>query len=45
MEPAVTAALEAGYRAFDTTYFYKNEIALGNALKNQTLPRRSIYYI
>ncbi len=26
MEPAVTAALEAGYRAFDTAYFYKMKL-------------------
>ncbi|MDN6748981.1 MAG: aldo/keto reductase, partial [Staphylococcus equorum] len=25
MEPAVTAAIEAGYRAFATAHFYKNE--------------------
>lgn len=34
MENAVSSALDIGYRAFDTAYFYKNEIALGNALKN-----------
>lgn len=43
MEPAVTAALEAGYRAFDTAYFYKNEIALGNALKKSDVPREDLF--
>ncbi|OEK69144.1 glyoxal reductase [Staphylococcus equorum] len=43
MEPAVTAAIEAGYRAFDTAYFYKNEIALGNALKQSEIPREDLF--
>lgn len=43
MEQAVTAALEAGYRAFDTAYFYKNEIALGNALKKSDVPREDLF--
>ncbi|MGO2206794.1 aldo/keto reductase [Staphylococcus xylosus] len=43
MEQAVTAALGAGYRAFDTAYFYKNEIALGNALKKSDVPREDLF--
>jgi diketogulonate reductase-like aldo/keto reductase len=43
MEKAVNAALESGYRAFDTAYFYKNEIALGNALKKADIPRSDLF--
>lgn len=43
MDQAVTAALEAGYRAFDTAYFYKNEIALGNALKKSDVSREDLF--
>lgn len=42
MNVSVATALDAGYRAFDTAYFYKNEIALGNALKKLTF-RVKIY--
>ncbi|MCG7339757.1 aldo/keto reductase [Staphylococcus sp. ACRSN] len=43
METSIEAALEAGYRAFDTAYFYKNEIALGNALKRSEIPREDLF--
>ncbi|SCS27927.1 aldo/keto reductase [Staphylococcus caeli] len=43
METAINAALEAGYRAFDTAYFYKNEIALGNALKKADISRDALF--
>src|SRR5699024_1408173 len=43
MESAVTAAIEAGYRAFDTAYFYKNEKALGISLKNANICRDDIF--
>lgn len=43
MESAVTAAIEAGYRAFDTAYFYKNEKALGKSLKNANISREDIF--
>lgn len=43
MENAVSSALDIGYRAFDTAYFYKNEIALGNALKKSDVPRSELF--
>ncbi|MCD8829566.1 aldo/keto reductase [Staphylococcus gallinarum] len=43
METSIEAALAAGYRAFDTAYFYKNEIALGNALKHSDIPREDLF--
>ncbi|MBU0436908.1 aldo/keto reductase [Staphylococcus succinus] len=43
MDIAVETALEAGYRAFDTAYFYKNEIALGNALKKSDVEREDLF--
>ena len=32
MSEVVNAALDAGYRAFDTAHFYFNEASLGKAL-------------
>ena len=32
-EEVIEAALEAGYRHFDTAYVYRNEQALGNVVK------------
>ncbi|MDW4103480.1 aldo/keto reductase [Staphylococcus saprophyticus] len=43
MNVSVATALDAGYRAFDTAYFYKNEIALGNALKKADIPREDLF--
>lgn len=43
METSIEVALAAGYRAFDTAYFYKNEIALGNALKHSDIPREDLF--
>lgn len=43
MEIAVHSALEAGYRAFDTAYFYGNEQALGNALRNSDIDREDLF--
>ena len=31
MENVVNTAIETGYRAFDTAYFYGNEVALGKS--------------
>ena len=42
METAIQAALDDGYRAFDTAYFYNNE-ALGKALKNSGVPREDLF--
>lgn len=44
MDQAIQTAVDAGYRAFDTAYFYFNEEALGKALKKTGL-NRSEYFI
>lgn len=33
MNTAIKAALQAGYRLFDTAHWYENEAELGNALE------------
>ena len=38
-EKCVTAALESGYRLFDTAASYENEAAIGRALRGSGLPR------
>lgn len=43
MEVAVHSALEAGYRAFDTAYFYGNEQALGQALLSADIDREDLF--
>ncbi|MCY1616754.1 aldo/keto reductase [Staphylococcus pettenkoferi] len=43
METAVENAIEAGYRAFDTAYFYGNEQALGRALKQSGVDREDLF--
>lgn len=43
MEVAVHSALEAGYRAFDTAYFYGNEQALGQALRSADIDREDLF--
>ncbi|WP_425385731.1 aldo/keto reductase [Staphylococcus simulans] len=43
MESAVKAAEDAGYRAFDTAYFYFNEKELGEAIKNSKVPREDLF--
>ena len=40
---AVSLALEAGYRHFDTAQMYANEAGLGLALANSTLPRAELF--
>jgi 2,5-diketo-D-gluconate reductase A len=40
---AVEAALEAGYRLFDTAAIYGNEASLGKALKRAGVPRNEIF--
>lgn len=43
MAPVVEAALEAGYRHFDTAYAYRNEAALGDAVHSSGVPRDEIF--
>lgn len=43
MTTVINAAIEAGYRAFDTAYFYGNESSLGSALKNSGVPREDLF--
>ena len=43
MAPVVEAALEAGYRHFDTAYAYRNEAALGAAIHSSGVPRNEIF--
>lgn len=38
MEKAIEAALEAGYRLFDTAHIYENEKEIGDALKVERFP-------
>ncbi|TDD79263.1 aldo/keto reductase [Actinomadura darangshiensis] len=42
-EQAVTDALAAGYRKFDTAAAYRNEEAVGRALKNSGIPREELF--
>lgn len=43
MDNVVKTALDAGYRAFDTAYFYGNEVALGKALNNSEMNRDELF--
>ena len=40
---SVKAALEAGYRLIDTAQLYKNEKAVGEAIKESGIPREEIF--
>ena len=42
-EQAVSEALIAGYRHFDTAASYRNEAAVGRALKASGIPRRELF--
>ena len=42
-EAAVTDAIEAGYRLFDTAELYGNEQAVGTAIKRSTVPREELF--
>lgn len=42
-EPAVLAALKAGYRHIDTARIYGTEAAVGNAIKKSGIPREQIF--
>lgn len=43
MKETIDAALEAGYRHFDTASFYDNEKALGDALRNLNVSREELF--
>ncbi|UMT78825.1 aldo/keto reductase [Staphylococcus roterodami] len=43
MTKVVNAAIKAGYRAFDTAYFYGNEASLGSALKDSGVSREDLF--
>ncbi|MBE5663904.1 aldo/keto reductase [Staphylococcus sp. SS60] len=43
MTKVVNAAIKAGYRAFDTAYFYGNEASLGSALKDSGVSREELF--
>lgn len=45
MNAAVGAAYAAGYRLFDTAQMYGNEAALGQALQENHIPRKSVFLI
>ena len=40
---AVSAALEAGYRAIDTAALYENENSVGQAVRSSGIPRENIF--
>ncbi|KAI8143876.1 NADP-dependent oxidoreductase domain-containing protein [Fennellomyces sp. T-0311] len=40
---AVLAALKAGYRHIDTAYVYRNEEAVGKAIKDSGIPREELF--
>ncbi|WP_326613712.1 aldo/keto reductase [Streptomyces scopuliridis] len=42
-EQAVTDALAAGYRSIDTASAYRNEEAVGRAIKNSGIPREELF--
>lgn len=43
IERVVKTAVDAGYRAIDTAWFYKNEKALGKALKTININREDLF--
>lgn len=43
MERVVKTAIESGYKAIDTAWFYKNEKSLGNALKQLEVNRDELF--
>ncbi|ENJ39179.1 aldo/keto reductase family oxidoreductase [Staphylococcus aureus M0239] len=43
MTKVVNAPIDAGYRAFDTAYFYDNEASLGRALKDNGVDREDLF--
>ena len=45
MNTAVLSAYRAGYRLFDTAQMYRNEAALGDALRVNQIPRADVFLI
>lgn len=45
MNDAVKYAYQSGYRLYDTAQMYKNEQSLGDALKENKIPREDIFLI
>ena len=43
MNEAIGNAYQYGYRLFDTAQMYKNEEALGDALKEKSYPKRDCF--
>lgn len=43
VERVIHTAIDAGYRAIDTAWFYKNEKALGEALKTVNINREDLF--
>ncbi|MDZ7776084.1 MAG: aldo/keto reductase [Bacteroidales bacterium] len=43
VENAVKWALDAGYRHIDTAAVYRNEIGVGNAIRNSSLSRKEVF--
>jgi 2,5-diketo-D-gluconate reductase A len=41
--PAVTAALESGFRAIDTAAYYRNETGTGKAIASSGIPRQQLH--
>ncbi|RKQ33187.1 aldo/keto reductase [Oceanobacillus halophilus] len=41
--PAVSKAIEAGYRSIDTAMIYGNEIGVGKAIANSNVPREELF--
>lgn len=42
-EQAVGQALDIGYRLIDTAALYRNEVEIGNAIRNSAVPRQDIF--
>ena len=45
VEQAISWALEAGYRHFDTASIYKNEKGVGRALNTNGIPREAVFVV
>ncbi|MEM9648696.1 MAG: aldo/keto reductase [Bacteroidota bacterium] len=43
VENAVLSALQAGYRKIDTASAYENELGVGKAIRESTIPRKEIF--
>ena len=43
LQDVIPLAYELGYRKFDTAWLYQNETFIGNALKNNNIPREDVF--